>query len=377
MNHLKTGCLASLLMSLLMHPFCVFGKQPAKPVPVAHRLNMRQIADKCLPSVVMITVRGREGQVTKQGSGFVVGNHLIATNVHVTHDAHEVTVNFSNGRSVEALGVVNGDRSSDLILLYADTGSTPPLPLARLPAHIGDTVVSLGSPEGLSGSMSTGIISGIRALSGVKVLQTTAPVSHGSSGGPLLNEYGEVLGVTSFMLDDGQNLNFAYPSYFLKLLIPSYVSQYFPWSGENFVQVETTLGRKLTHDVLDYLPHRRLSKLSKGLDAPSFVKTIFESSGIKMPSGEESQARMGYDVPKYDWSLWALGDRLYFAFHHPSIDHTGIYMGEGFFAHVSPGQDHQIVLDRIDDTDNAEHLVCVRRSQELLGEPTQTKGRTQ
>jgi len=184
-----------------------------------HTLSMRQIADMCLPSVVMITVRGADGQITKTGSGFVIADHLIATNVHVVDSAHEVTINFSDGRSVEALGIVNEDTSSDLAMLYADTGIAKPLLIAADSPHIGDIVVALGSPEGLSGSMSTGIISGLRMIPGIKVLQTTAPISHGSSGGPLLNETGEVLGVTSFMLNDGQNLNFAYPVYFLKLLI--------------------------------------------------------------------------------------------------------------------------------------------------------------
>jgi hypothetical protein len=361
-----------LLLHIITCPSFASSKHSAN-VTKKSALTMRHIAEKCLPSVVMITIRGYDGQVIASGSGFVIEKNLIATNVHVVQDAHEVTVNFTNGRSVEAPGVVNGDNTSDLAILYADTGTTLPISLAPIPAHIGDTVIALGSPEGLSGSMSTGIISGIRIVSGIKVLQTTAPISHGSSGGPLLNEFGEVLGVTSFMLKDGQNLNFAYPSYYLKLLIPSRIVSYMSWNKKDWILVETTLGAGIEYDAIQYSPRGKYGKHPNRFDAASFVKAIFAKNGIKLPTAAYGQAATGYDVPRGDLLSWAPGDRLYFAFNHPFIDHTGIYLEQGDFIHVSASLQHNIVVDRVTDDYFANHLVCVRRSRELVGEPVQAK----
>ena len=89
--------------------------------------------------------------------------------------------------------------------------------------------MTVGSPEGLGGSVSTGIISGFRRMGNSKVIQTTAPTSHGSSGGALLDMYGRLLGITSFTIVDGQNINFAYRSSYVYSLIPKKILTYIPW----------------------------------------------------------------------------------------------------------------------------------------------------
>lgn len=365
----KLFFILALLAFFTAHASYAADKHTSKGTSNSKVLTMRQIADQFLPSVVQITIKGRDGQVTALGSGFVTAHNLIATNIHIVHDATTVTVNFPNGHSVEAYGTAGSDKSSDLAILYANTGTAKPLPISSASAHIGDTVIALGSPEGLSGSMSTGIISGIRFLSGARVLQTTAPISHGSSGGPLLNASGEVIGITSFMMIDGQNLNFAYSSYYLKLLIPSRVLGYLPWNKNNWVPVETTIGLSIAFDALQFVAGKKST--DNNSSSADFVKIVFSSNGLKLPKNEETQAAVGYDVPIKDCSQWACGDRLYFAFHHPKIDHTGIYIGSRMFVHPSINQEHKIVTDDINEADFASHLVCVRRSPELVGEPTQ------
>lgn len=199
----------------------------SKPAP----LTTQQIARLALPSIVRLTVLDASGKPSVQGSGIVVGKNLIATNVHVIKGAHAVTANFQNGRSETVHGLVALDEARDLALIYANTSGVRELPLATDgSAQVGDPVVAVGSPEGLGGSLSTGIISAIRLLGNTKVIQTTAPISHGSSGGALMDIYGRVLGVTSFYIGDGQNLNFAYASYHLKQLFPKQLLTYRGWT---------------------------------------------------------------------------------------------------------------------------------------------------
>ncbi len=179
-------------------------------------LTTQQIAKKVLPSVVRLTVIDAHGNAVVQGSGFVVGKNMIATNVHVIAGAHAVTANFADGRSETVQGLVDEDVPRDIALIYADTKGVHPLLLANGTFQIGDPVVAVGSPQGLGNSLSTGIISGVRNYLGSKVIQTTAAISPGSSGGALLNTRGQVLGITSFFYKDGQNLNFAYASDYIR-----------------------------------------------------------------------------------------------------------------------------------------------------------------
>lgn len=192
-------------------------------------LTTQQLARLVLPSVVRLTVVDLHGKAIVQGSGFVVGKNMIATNVHVISGAHTVTANFQNGRSEVVKGLVNADVPRDLALIYADTTGVRPLVLATTPAQVGDPVVTAGCPEGLGGSISTGVISGMRSYNGSKVIQTTAPISPGSSGGALLDVHGQVLGITSFFYKDGQNLNFAYVSDYLRRIRPYRAASVCTW----------------------------------------------------------------------------------------------------------------------------------------------------
>lgn len=226
-------------------------KAHSKPArPAAHKLvplTPAQLARLVLPSVVRLTVLDASSQPSVQGSGFVVGPNLIATNVHVIRGAHAVTANFQNGRSETVYGYVAVDNARDLVLLYANLNGVRALPLMTdNTVQVGDPVVAVGSPEWLSNSLSTGIISQVRRDGDTKILQTTAPISHGSSGGALVDMYGRVLGITSFFNKDGQNLNFAYASYYLQQLLPRGVPVCISWSQQeehdknNSTQVATT-----------------------------------------------------------------------------------------------------------------------------------------
>lgn len=159
------------------------------------------------------------------GSGFVIAsNGLIVTNHHVVGGADRLTVTFHDGKKYPGK-IIGQDPGTDLALVKVDAKGLPTLRLAdpeRL--RVGQYVVALGSPLGLSQSVTTGILSAInRDISlnaRVGFLQTDAPINPGNSGGPLLNLRGEVIGVNTAIAARGQGIGFAVPVDTLKMVLP-------------------------------------------------------------------------------------------------------------------------------------------------------------
>jgi hypothetical protein len=180
----------------------------------------KQIAQATFPSTVLLTTQDSAGQPLLLGSGFFVAGHVIATNFHVIRGAakgYGRLVGHKLGFSI--IGVVGVDKGRDLALLSVDV-KAPPLRLADSgSAEVGDNVYAVGNPEGLEGTFSQGLISGIRQRDSDAILQITAPISPGSSGGPVLNSKGEVVGVAVSTCTEGQNLNFAVPVAYLTQLL--------------------------------------------------------------------------------------------------------------------------------------------------------------
>ena len=166
------------------------------------------------PSVVQIVVQDRQGRTVSTGSGFVVHTRLlIATNYHVIEKAHAAHVVLPNKVKVAALGVAAFDKAADIAILgIAEPVNVQPLGLARELPAVGVRVYAIGNPLGLANTLSDGLVSGHRQLAPTTVIQTTAPISPGSSGGPLLVANGSVVGVTTAGMREGQNLNFAVPA---------------------------------------------------------------------------------------------------------------------------------------------------------------------
>ncbi len=173
--------------------------------------DARDIADKVLPSVAMLVMKDANGEPIAIGSGFVVHPGVLVTNAHVIREASSGTATFTGDKTEHAIvGVVAFDAHHDLALLKIADDKAKPLPLADAAAvKVGDTVYAAGSPQGMAGTFSNGIISAVREVEGGTILQTTAPISPGSSGGPLVNSSGQVVGVAVALIANGQNLNFA------------------------------------------------------------------------------------------------------------------------------------------------------------------------
>jgi S1-C subfamily serine protease len=177
--------------------------------------SSERIAAAALRSTVAIEVRDNAGTSIGIGSGFFVAPNVVATCLHVIEGAWDGTVTLSSGRSnFHIRGLVGIDRRHDLALIEVD-GSAADLELATALPAIGEQVYAAGTPQGLAGTFTQGIINATRSWRGEQLLQMSAPVSKGSSGGPVLNRYGQVVGVTTMMMEGGQNLNFAVPAGYL------------------------------------------------------------------------------------------------------------------------------------------------------------------
>jgi hypothetical protein len=166
------------------------------------------------PSVVLIQTYDDAGNVSGAGSGFVVDpDGRILTNFHVIVHTKRATVRLANGDAYDKVYVLGADRRKDIALLKIDAVNLVPLRLGNSStSQIGDKVYTLGSPLGfLQNTLSEGLLSGIRQMDGYKMFQLSAPISHGSSGGPVLNASGEVIGLVDATVEEGQNLNFAIP----------------------------------------------------------------------------------------------------------------------------------------------------------------------
>ncbi|TFB24466.1 trypsin-like serine protease [Filobacillus milosensis] len=145
------------------------------------------------------------------GSGVIVGDGLILTNAHVLEGYTNGYVGFTNGAKVGITGIVEINKEKDLALIKLDTsmGINPVSFGSFEDVGKGDDAVAIGSPYGLKNTVSTGIISNVYNEDGFRLIQTSAQIEAGSSGGGLFNMYGELVGINTFAIDSSGDLNFA------------------------------------------------------------------------------------------------------------------------------------------------------------------------
>ncbi len=182
-----------------------------------------QIVEKALAATVSLEIHDGNGALLGRGSGFFVRSNLIATNYHVIEGATRGTAKLvGKYKTYTIAGFTAVDKTNDLALLKVTVYGVKPLPLGNSDTvRIGETIYVAGNPIGLEGTVSDGIISGRRDRYTKERLQMTAPISPGSSGGPVLNDKGKVIGVSvsGYHGLGVQNLNFAIPSNYLKTLL--------------------------------------------------------------------------------------------------------------------------------------------------------------
>ncbi|MBO3754810.1 MAG: trypsin-like peptidase domain-containing protein [Candidatus Brockarchaeota archaeon] len=228
--------------------------------------SLSQLYENVRDSIVLVTgtvvnydIFYRPYYSSSQGSGFVYkykDQFVIVTNYHVVYNARDITVRFRSGNAYPAV-VKGADPYADLAVLSVNASIDEFKPLKIVSSstlRVGDTVVAIGNPYGLAGSMSSGIVSALgRTISeditgGYSIancIQTTAPINPGNSGGPLLNLRGEVVGITTAIVRDSQGLGFAIPSNTILREIESLVTRgtydQHPWLG--------VTGMDMTYDI--------------------------------------------------------------------------------------------------------------------------------
>jgi hypothetical protein len=183
------------------------------PHAAAAQPDVVSITRRAGPAVVTLHAYNAAGQRASLGSGFFLPDGRIATNRHVVEGAARISVTSADDRQLGSAEYAEAVGSNADLAILPRIGTTPAtIPVATRMPEPGEAVVVIGAPEGLSNTVSTGIVSAIRRIRGRTLVQITAPISHGSSGGPVMNMRGEVIGVSVSVLSEGQNLNFAVPA---------------------------------------------------------------------------------------------------------------------------------------------------------------------
>lgn len=180
------------------------------------KLSVTEVA-KLQSGVVYIELYNKDGNAFASASGFIVDDKVI-TNCHVIDRASSAEITLADGSYYDVTGIYSYDSMLDLAVLKTNALSLPSLKLGDSSSVVlGEQVVAIGSPLGMTNTVSTGIISAIR----YDALQISVPISYGSSGGALFNMYGEVVGITSSGYDEIGEINFAIPINDVKTMLQS------------------------------------------------------------------------------------------------------------------------------------------------------------
>jgi S1-C subfamily serine protease len=238
----KTAGRRRLPMKLVSMVFIFAGVIAAQSAP--SRRDIPTIAKSANGAVVSIVMSDNDGHALSQGSGFLVSKDgRIVTNYHVIETGSSALIKLPNGAFFLVDGVLALDKSRDVAVIKARGEDFHTVPLGNSDQlQVGEEVVAIGSPLSLESTVSNGIVSGLRTVEeeGGKFLQITAPISPGSSGGPLFNMAGEVVGITTLHVRSGENLNFAIPINDVKPLLLNKYSKVRPLPNEPEPQVSET-----------------------------------------------------------------------------------------------------------------------------------------
>jgi S1-C subfamily serine protease len=284
--------------------------------------SIPEIYTSAAPAVVLITAQSinpyrLQNRVTQVlGSGFIIDeNGLILTNSHVVFGMQAIAVTLGDGTIVPAR-LVGADPIFDLAVVQIekpDSGNLPVLPLGdsdRL--RTGEEVIAIGNPLGLDQTVTRGIVSGLNRLLPETplsllepLIQTDTSINPGSSGGPLLNLCGEVIGINSSIIPDAQNIGFAIPANLAKALVPTLLENgrvIRPWIGFHGQIIDAELRKLLLIPMVDGLlveavePNSPADKLGiqggsmeLSLGGSSFLlggDIVVEINGVKVTDGD-------------------------------------------------------------------------------------------
>lgn len=184
-------------------------------------LPPQQIAQLAKAATVQIRSLDASGRENGSGSGFFISpDGMIVTNFHVIEEAAALQVERDSGEIFDNVFYVTSDPRRDTAILKIPVANAPMLPLAGDDSvDIGSRIFVMGNPLGQTATFSDGMVSARRITNGVQLLQVTAPISPGSSGGPAMDDRGHVIGIATMFLEGGQNLNFLVPVHYVKPMV--------------------------------------------------------------------------------------------------------------------------------------------------------------
>ena len=230
-----------------------------------------ELVRRIKPSAVAIETFDSRGNSLSRGSGFFTANDRIITNRHVIERSSRVEVHLVDGKKFPVKGVIAVDGEGDLAMLQVDIPPqfVRPLPIVKAVPQEGESIVVIGNPFGLEGSVSNGIVSAVREISGYgKIIQITAPISPGSSGSPVVNMMGQVIGVATLQAAEGQSLNFAVPAERISLLKVNEVQTF------NSLSAETQKNKRAAAERLYSQGVAQLSRDDYARALPFFEKAV-------------------------------------------------------------------------------------------------------
>jgi len=211
-------------------------------------VNLTKLSQKTQPAVVTVITYDQDKNCSAQGSGFFIDErgHLI-TNYHVLKGAHSGEVKTFNGKKYPIKLVIADNKTMDLVKVFVEIPkeSIQWIEVVKDLPDIAERVLVIGSPMGLEQTVSEGIVSAVREIPNMgKIFQISAPISAGSSGSPVVNMKGEAIGVATFYLVKGQNINFAVPGkYILDLKPGKTISE---WTYCNCMEESEICGKQET-----------------------------------------------------------------------------------------------------------------------------------
>ena len=206
----------------------------AVPLARGQAVDASQVFKQCNPWIVTIIGCNASGEPVGQGSGFFLTSGDLVTSHHVLAGMSRAFVYDANNNKLEIVSVVSDDPEQDLVkvrTMMLRRGVGQGLALSTRVPEEGEVIIAIGSPKGLSGTISEGIVSAIRRdRNVVNIIQTTAATSPGSSGCPLLNLHGEVVGIVETKWGDAENVTFATPVSYLAALTDEQPTVFAVWS---------------------------------------------------------------------------------------------------------------------------------------------------
>ncbi len=228
--------------------------QPFKPEEIYRRV---------LPSVMTLHVATVRGENYIGTAFLTLDKNVAVTAWHVVSDATKVTAKFSDDHVVNVDRLIDKDEEHDLALIHLDGAGRPEAPLCFTDPPIGSRVYAIGAPKGFDFSLTDGLISQIQKIHGSAEYQVSCPISGGNSGGPVVNDRGEVLGIVAWTQKDAQNLSFAIPAGFLTHLNPKHATS--PWNDPLSPGIQPPLSPRDSANTSE--PQRTVSELKNLLRA--------------------------------------------------------------------------------------------------------------